>query len=417
MKTRIISIGDELLIGQTVNTNAAYLGTVLTEHNCEIEKVSVIGDELKAIIDEFTDAYDKCEIIAVTGGLGPTHDDLTVKAVVQFFNTELVKNNDVLEDIKERFEKLNRPMSPANIDQALVPKNAEVLRNPYGTAPGLLFNTKGKLFFVLPGVPYEMKGLMQDHVLPILAELSLKRGIITKRITLSTTGIAESALYGKLKAEGVLEIGVIVAFLPSQFGVKIRLTASSTSEENALDMLSEAEQKIRGVAGQFIYSRSGEELGCVVGRLLTERGLRLAVAESCTGGLLSSVLTDYSGSSAFFDRGVVSYGNAAKVEMLEVEEDTIAELGAVSEQVCMQMAQGIRSISAADIGIGISGVMGPTGGTPDKPVGLVFVALSDSENTIVKRFNFGDDRLLNKQRTVQAALDMISKFLLRIPIE
>ena len=417
MDAHIITIGDEILIGQTLNTNAAYIGGKLVDIQVFVKKSSVVADLEEEILKEFKECWENNDLVVVTGGLGPTHDDVTRQCVVKFFNTELVQSKDVLEDIKTMFAKRKREMTKVNEGQALVPKIAKVIRNNRGTAPGFWIEKKNKIFVVMPGVPFEMKEMMEDFVLPELKERLQNPKEISLRKTLQTTGIPESALFEKLGNLDELLEGAKLAFLPSQFGVKLRITAREKTEEEAKNKLTEVEQRIRSKAGRFIFSRDEELLEEVVARLLKERGLTISLAESCTGGGLANALTNVSGASAYFERGIVSYSNASKVEILKVLEDTIAEHGAVSLEVARQMAEGVKSISGTDLGISITGIMGPTGATTGKPVGLVYIGLCDEKVCTAREFTFGDDRIVNKQRTIQAALDMIRKHLLGISLD
>ncbi len=417
MKAQIIAIGDELLIGQTLNSNASYLGKVLTDLDVEVQKQVVIGDEEEIILSEFASAWNIFDLIIVTGGLGPTHDDITCESVAKFFNSELIQNEEVLKDIKERFARLNRTMAPINETQAMVPQIASVIRNYYGTAPGLWIETENKIMVVMPGVPYEMKQMMTNYVIPKLSERIIPSGVTTKRLTLLTTGIAESTLFSKFGDIKEFLNGAKLAFLPSQFGVKLRLTVTEKDEESAFNKLNELEQKIRAFAGRYIFGKDDDDLAEVVGNLLKERGLTISVAESCTGGNICSMLTNFSGSSKYLERGVVVYSNAAKVEILNVDEDAITAFGVVSKEVAVQMADGIKSISGTDVGLSITGVLGPTGGSAEKPVGTVFIGICDQNGCTAQKFNFGDDRILNKQRATQAALDMVRKNILGIPLD
>ena len=414
MNAHIITIGDEILIGQVLNTNAAFIGNELSEHNINVARASVVGDDENEIVREFYNTFEVNDILITTGGLGPTHDDITRKCIVKFFNTELVKNTDVLEDIRALFKKRGRRMTKVNEGQALVPKIAEVIRNPLGTAPGVWIEKEGKIFIAMPGVPYEMVEMMNSYVIPRLMTKMDKPENYTLRKTLQTTGIAESTLFERLGNLDELLGNAKLAFLPSQYGVRLRITVETKTQDEALNQISEIEQKIRNKAGRFIYGTGDELLEAVIGRILKERGLTLAVAESCTGGLISNMLTNVSGSSEYFERCVVSYSNASKVEILRVNEDTIAENGAVSIQVARQMAEGVKAISGTDLGLSVTGIMGPTGATADKPVGLVFIGICDDMVCTAKEFRFGDDRILNKQRTAQAALDMLRRHLLGI---
>lgn len=414
MKAYIITIGDEILLGNTLNTNAAYIGSQLIDINIPVVKTSVIGDDNSFIINELKYASEVADIVIITGGLGPTHDDVTRKSIVDFFNTELIESKEVLEDIKILFEKRKRIVTDVNIDQAKVPRVAEVIRNQLGTAPGFWIEKNNKIYVVMPGVPYEMQAMMDSTVIPKLKERAGdSQKIILKKMIL-TTGIPESTLYERLGNIDELLQGAKLAFLPNQFGVKLRLYVEGEDEYELKNKLMEVEQRIRNKAGRYIYGVDDDQLEAVVGRLLLERELKIATAESCTGGLVGNMLTNVSGSSKYFERGVICYSNAAKVEILKVNEDTLTVHGAVSMEVAMQMAEGIKSTSGSDIGLATTGIMGPTGATAEKPIGLVYIGYCDEKVCTAKKFNFGDNRLLNKQRTAQAALDFVRRQLLGI---
>jgi nicotinamide-nucleotide amidase len=417
MKAYIISIGDELLLGQTVNTNASLIGEKLSNLNIDVTKISVIGDDASVIRDEFNNAWINSEIVLVTGGLGPTHDDVTRNCVVKFFKTNLSLNEDVLKDINELFAKWGREITDINKDQANVPEIAEVIRNNKGTAPGYWIEKDEKIFVVMPGVPYEMEEMMNSFVIPRIQEMGLEKQGFVRRLILNTTGIPESYLFERLGDLDEILGDAKLAFLPNQYGVKLRITVKGEDEETVNNNLIEVEQKIRAKTGRFIFGKNHETLENVVGKLLEKRDLTISVAESCTGGSLANHLTNVSGSSKYFDRGVVSYSNASKVEILKVDEDVIIEHGAVSREVAMQMAEGVRSTSGTDIGVSTTGIMGPTGATTDKPVGLVYIGYCDEKVCTARKVVFGGDRLLNKQRTVQAALDLVRRQVLGISLD
>ncbi len=417
MNAHIITIGDEILIGQTLNTNAAFIGEQLTNISINVKKTSVVPDDEESILKEFKSCLDDNDVVIVTGGLGPTHDDITRKCVVKFFHTELAPNQEVLEDVKNFFKKRGQKITKINEDQALVPKIAEGIRNSRGTAPGMWIEKENKMFVVLPGVPHEMSEMIRSFVIPRLKNKTPEKDFFIKRINLLTTGISESYLFEKLGDLDELLNGATLAFLPSQFGVKMRVTVHDKDEETAKNKIGEIEQKIRSKVGRFIFSQQEENLENVVGRILTERDLTIAVAESCTGGLISNMLTNISGSSKFYERGVITYSNASKVELLKVNEDTLSEFGAVSLEVARQMAEGVRGISGTDLGLAVTGIMGPTGASSDKPVGLAYIGFCDEKVCTAKKFQFGEDRLLNKQRTAQAALEMVRRSLLGIPFD
>jgi nicotinamide-nucleotide amidase len=411
-KVSIISIGDELLIGQTINTNAAYIGEKLTSIGFEIIRNFTVGDNRNDILKTLQDAELISDFIFITGGLGPTHDDITRACILEYFKTDLVFDEQTFERIKKLFAKRNLPMPEINRDQAMVPRIAKVIPNDYGTAPGYDITKNGKRFFVMPGVPYEMRGMMENTILPELKRYIQSKNIFYNQKILYTTGIPESALYSKLEDIRPLFDEIKVAFLPSQFGVKIRLSMQSSDEKLNLEKINFLEEKIRERVGDYIYSDEDLSLEEVIGKILTEKKLKLAIAESCTGGLICNRITNIPGSSNYFERGVVSYSNEAKIQLLGVNPETIKNFGAVSEQTAIEMARGVRKISNADIGISTTGIMGPTGATETKPIGLVFIGYSDKERDFAKQFNFADNRVRNKERTSQAALEILWRALM-----
>lgn len=417
MKAYLISIGDELLIGQTVNTNVAYIGDKLNENRIKVSKNVSIGDDKEEILQEFDIAFKNSDIIIVTGGLGPTHDDITKACISEFFGLKLVEDENALFQVREFFRQRGRKITELNEKQVLVPENSTVIPNENGTAPGMWIDKDNKIFISLPGVPYEMKPMLDNFILPELNKKYGKREQHQVTVNLSTTGIPESVLYDKLERSMELPENVSLAYLPNQYGVKMRITAIDNTEEAAHDKMSEVEQRIRALAGRYIYSKNEEDIENVIARLLIDRGLTVSVAESCTGGLISHRLTNISGSSAFFERGFITYSNGAKVELLKVDEDFIQEYGAVSLEVARQMAEGVKAVSGTDIGLSVTGIMGPTGATEDKPVGLVYIGICDDKICSAKVFRFGNDRMLNKDRTAQATLDMLRRNLLGIPYD
>ncbi len=417
MNAHIVTIGDEILIGQTLNTNAAYIGEQLTKIQIDVKKSSVVADSEEAIMKEFKSCLSVNDIVFVTGGLGPTHDDITRTCIVKFFHTQLIKNKEVFDDVVSFLSKHGRQITKVNEDQALVPKIADVIRNELGTAPGIWIEKDNKIFVAMPGVPFEMHKMMQSFVIPRLKEKLFDLDYSIKISTLQTTGIGESVLFEKLGDLTELLNGGKLAFLPSQFGVKLRITVREKTEEMANNKMSEIVQSIRSKAGRYIFSNEDEPLEEVVARLLKERGQTIAIAESCTGGYISNLLTNISGSSSYYERGIISYSNASKVELLKVNEDTISQYGAVSIEVARQMAEGVKSISGTDIGLSVTGIMGPTGASDNKPIGLVYIGICDDKVCTAKKFNFGDDRIRNKQRASQAALEMVRRYILGISFD
>lgn len=410
MRSVIISIGDELLIGQVLNTNAAFIAEQLNSVGIEVSRVVTVGDEKAEIVRCFEEQYNHADVIIITGGLGPTHDDVTRSAICEFFRVDCIPNDEARTIVERFLRQRNSPWTSAAEDQTLVPRGARVISNRFGTAPGELFERDGKHVIVMPGVPYEMEAMMTDFVVPFFC--GKQTGSFILHRTLKTTGIAESVLATRLgNIEEIIQ-GEKLAFLPSPQGVRLRITVAGSDGTTCKQKLNAIESRIRAKAEKFIYGIDDEELEEVVSRILTERKLSIAVAESCTGGMIAHSLTNVPGSSNYFERGVVTYSDRSKSDILKVPEHLIQTHGAVSEETAKAMASGIKQISQTDIGISTTGIAGPSGGTPEKPVGLVWIGYSDSRETIAIKFNFGEGRLRVKQRTTQAALDLVRRKLL-----
>ncbi len=417
MKAYIISIGDELLVGQVINKNAAYIAQKMSDMSLDVVKICDIPDDIETIKNELDTGFERADLVLMTGGLGPTHDDVTREAIVSYFNTELVVNEEALQNTKEFLEKRGMEFKEIHKSQGLLPKNAEMIPNTKGTAPGMWIKHGDKYLAVMPGVPIEMKAMVDDFICSRLRTVTDYALTKIVRKTLLTTGLPESELALKLgNIEELLE-GASLAFLPSQFGVRMRITVKGETRNEALDKLLLIEQRIRSRVGRYIYGVDNQKLEEVVAKLLIERDMTISTAESCTGGLIASRLTDIPGSSAYFERGIVSYSNGAKVELLNVDEDTLQTNGAVSPEVAEQMAIGVRQSCGTDLGLSVTGIMGPTGATMNKPIGLVYIGLADESKCVVKKFNFGDDRLTNKDKTAQQALEFVRRHLLGISDE
>ncbi len=412
MKAEIITIGDELLIGQVVNTNQAFIAQKLSEIGVRVGLMESVGDDIQEILDAFKVAWQRNDVVIVTGGLGPTHDDITKKAVCSFFDSDLVPNDEIRRHIEELVKKWNRQWGPTYEEQTLFPRKAKLVPNPIGTAGGMLFEEHNKYLFVLPGVPYEMKEMIEQSVVPFLA--SRNTGSVIRHLTLRTTGISESMLAAQLGDIDALLQGTKLAFLPSPTGVRLRITVYGTDVPSVENLLRETEQRIRSRVEKYIYGTNEEELETAIGKLLTERKLTIAVAESCTGGLLADKITDVSGSSNYFQQGLVTYSNKSKVEVLGVPSILLEQHGAVSKEVAEAMAAGIRRVARTDIGLSTTGIAGPTGATSVKPLGLVWVGYADAETTLAVRFQFGDGRRRVKERAAQAALELLRRKLLKL---
>ncbi|MGA3243359.1 MAG: competence/damage-inducible protein A [Bacteroidota bacterium] len=417
MKAEIISIGDELLIGQVINTNQAFIAERLNSIGIAVSRMTTVGDEEDAILESFAEALDNCSIVLVTGGLGPTHDDITRTAVCKFFATDLVVNEEALRRVRGFFERRGIAPKKINEDQALVPRTCTVIQNNHGTAPGFLFERNEKFFIAMPGVPFEMKAMVEEFILPFFAHRA--SGLVIQHRTLKTTGIGESFLaehIGDVNALFRPGDGTTLAFLPGPTGTRLRITVRAKNVAAAQAQIEMVEQAIRAKVGKYIYASGDEELEHVIGKLLLEHHLTLAVAESCTGGLISDRITNVPGSSSYFDRSYITYSNDAKLADLGVPSALIQQHGAVSREVAEAMAEGARRKSNTDIGLSTTGIAGPTGGSAEKPVGLVWVGYSDRSGTLALRFTLGDERRRIKERAAQAALELLRRKLLKVDL-
>jgi nicotinamide-nucleotide amidase len=411
MRAEIISVGTELLLGQIVDTNAAYLAQELASLGIDVYFKQTVGDNLARVQDAVHLALRRADAVLISGGLGPTEDDLTVEAVAGAVGDELVPSPEVADHVRRFFESRGR-VPPASVyKQALVPRGARIIPNRRGTAPGIHLEPEGRMIFIMPGVPYEMRGMMTEYVIPYLR--SRGEGATIHSVVLRVTGEGESAVEARIKD---LIRGTAPTIAPyAKLGeVHLRITAKGPAEE-ARAQVARGEALVRERLGELVYGTGEQSLEEVVGGLLASRGLTVASAESCTGGLLAQRITSVPGSSAYFLEGTVTYGNEAKVARLDVPPALIRSHGAVSAEVAEAMARGIRTRSRARIGIAITGIAGPSGGTPEKPVGLVFIALADAGGVTHRRLTLGAEagRAGIRHLAAQAALNLLRLHLLR----
>lgn len=410
MIAEIICIGDELLIGQTANTNATWLSWALGTAGLAVRQVVTVGDHGEDIRAALALALGRAGLVLLTGGLGPTHDDITKRVVAEFFDSpRLVLDEKVLAHVRSLCARRNLAMTPANEEQALVPEKAQVLWNEIGTAPGLLFERNGKLCAVMPGVPAEMRHIMTERVLPLL-RTQVRDSVIMHR-TIRTIGIAESSLFNRLSPIKEIEKFARIAFLPNYMSIDVRLSVQAGSHDEARSLIAAAETIVLKKAGEFIFGFDEDTLEAVIGRLLTSTHESLAIAESCTGGWVANRITNVPGSSNYFECGVVAYSNTAKMQMLGVPEEILQKYGAVSEQTAIAMAERVRRVAHTTYGLSTTGVAGPGGGTPEKPVGLVWVGLAAPKESIARKFSYTQERMVNKERFSQAALSLLYSFL------
>lgn len=412
MRLEVVTIGDELLLGFTVDTNAAFLARTLSEIGVEIVRRSTVGDEPERIAQAIRDALDRTGAVITTGGLGPTADDRTRPAIAQVFGRQLRMDDAVLARIAARFKRYGYTKMPAsNAVQAMVPEGATVLDNPNGSAPGLwIEDERGRWVAMLPGVPHEMRAMATEVIVPMLTKRYAINGAVVLSRTVRTTGIGESALAELLGEDGHDTVaGLPLAFLPGWEGVDLRITAHDVPRPQAVAALERAEAKLRSHADRYVYGLDGANLAAVVLEMCRTRGLHIGTAESCTGGMLGERITAIPGSSDVYVGGVVAYDDRVKISALGVPAALIGEHGAVSEPVARALATGIRSVLDTEIGIGITGIAGPTGGTPEKPVGTVWIATDVNGDVQVTGRRYLGDREDVRRRSAQAALDQVRR--------
>jgi nicotinamide-nucleotide amidase len=411
IKAEIISIGNEILSGWTLNTNAHYIAQKCRDIGLHVQWMTTIADREDEIKSALSLASSRAAIVLCTGGLGPTPDDITKKTIASFFETNLILDEETLSHILELFESRNMDMPNINRDQALVPKAAKIIPNSRGTAPGLVFEKSNQLFFFMPGVPSEMKNMVQTTVLStIKSYFNLPEFQI---YILRTSGIAESRLFEKLENTLKDYEDIPISFLPKITGVDIKL---KIVDKNSVDHLRTENflKDIKQIIQKYIYTEEDKEIQEIIGEILISKNLTLAIAESFTGGLISDWITDVPGSSDYFLGSVTAYSNRSKIRELGVSEDTLKKFGAVSKQTVQEMSTGIQNMYASDCAIATTGIAGPGGATKTKPIGLCYLSAIYKEKTFVKEFHFGTNRRINKERGAMAALESLRRLLLKI---
>ena len=409
MKLEVVTIGTELLLGQILDTNAAELGRALAGAGAEVVRHVSVADRPETIRAAVREALERTGFVITTGGLGPTRDDMTKREIAALFHKRLLLDDALLRSLEERFRRLGRTMPAVNRTQAEVPEGATVLPNPRGTAPGLWVEDRGRVVVMLPGVPSEMRGLLAEQVLPRLAARG--SGLVVRSRTVRTTGVAESALAERVGPIEEELAPLTLAYLPSTEGVELRVTAWGLRVEEAQSRLAAAAATLRGRAGEDAYGEDGVDLAAVVLDQLRARKARLVVAESCTGGLLSGRITAVPGASDVFIGAVVAYDNVVKSGMLDVPPELLERHGAVSEQVVGAMAAGVQRQFAVDAALAVTGIAGPTGGTPEKPVGTVWLAARLGTQSRALQRVFPGDRGEIRARAAQAALDLLRRLI------
>ncbi|MDG1433377.1 MAG: competence/damage-inducible protein A [Saprospiraceae bacterium] len=413
MTAHIITIGDEILIGQIIDTNSAWMGQQLNMQGIQVGKIVTVSDKQRDITNAVDAAFSEADIILLTGGLGPTKDDITKKALTDYFGVEMRFSESTYNRIQRLFQKFGKTMTEAHHEQSYMPSNADLLMNKMGTAPGMWFEHDGKVLVSMPGVPYEMKYLMEAEVLPKLKNQFPGKPISHR--TVLTVGEGESRIAERIDPFlEALPPNIKMAYLPGTGQVRLRMTGIGDDENELNRLLDTKVEELKPFISEFIFGFEKEKLEEVVGKMLLEKGKTLSTAESCTGGFLAHKITSIPGSSAYFSGSVIAYSNAVKMNQLQVKPSTLKMQGAVSEETVKEMVRGTLDMLKTDIAIAISGIAGPDGGTPEKPVGTIWIGIGDKKNTKTYQLNLWKDRMKNIEYTTTVALNVIRKFLLEL---
>lgn len=402
----LLTIGDEILYGQIIDTNAQWMSVELVRVGIKVVRKTSIGDQESEILTALAEAEKRADIILITGGLGPTSDDITKPCLAKYFNCELKIHEEALAEVREFFVSRGRELTETNRQQAALPVCCTKITNPIGTAPGMWFEKNGKVFMSMPGVPHEMKKMMTDRVIPRLLT-TYKMPVIIHKV-IRTVGIGESMLADKIAPwEKALPEHIKLAYLPSLGEVKLRLTGMGSSAEYLQQELDAMSGKLLSLAGDYIYGYGDESLEEAIGNLLRSRNLTLSIAESCTGGYVSHLITKVPGCSDYFLGSMIPYAYQIKMQQLGVKPETLEKYGAVSEPTISEMASVVRARFNTDIGVATSGIAGPGGATPDKPVGTIWIAYSDKYQTVTKKLQLSKDRMINIRMASAAVLNLI----------
>lgn len=410
MEATLITVGDEILIGQVIDTNSAWMGQELNYRGIKVHEIISISDTREAILDAIKRAFEQTDLILMTGGLGPTKDDITKKTLAEYYEVGMTFHQPTYDYILSFFKKLKKEPTEAHREQCFMPNNATLLRNKMGSAPGMWFDEGGKVLISMPGVPYEMKSIMVEEAFPKIKKRFAAMPIAHR--TILTIGEGETRIAARMEAfEENLPEEVKIAFLPNLGMVRVRLTATGKDESLLNEMLDRKVKELQGVIPELIFGYETDTIQNVIRKNFVEKGKTLATAESCTGGYIAHMITSVPGSSAYFKGGTIPYSNELKEKMLGVQAATLKEHGAVSEQTVIEMLAGTLSLSGADIAVAVSGIAGPGGGTPEKPVGTVWLAVGDKNGTETRKLELWKDRLKNIEYTTILAFNMIRKFL------
>jgi nicotinamide-nucleotide amidase len=411
MKIGILTIGNELMNGRISDTNASFIAREANQQGWSVEAIMSVGDDFASIKNRLDYLLSMTDAVVCSGGLGPTTDDITTAAIAQAFSLPLYTDENVLSYIKDIFTKFNLRWVENNAKQAMFPQGAEIIPNSRGTAPGFALLVKGKFIFVIPGVPAEAKLMVTNGVFPALRQHFPQDEQYIVKQTIKTFGLSEAAVDDRLKNIDFVSLGVNVGFYPVFPENHIVLIAHQKTREEAQRNLQKAQDEVAARLHDYIFAYGEETLENVIAGLLTEKKLTISVAESCTGGMITNRLTDVSGSSVYLERGLITYSNAAKISMLGVPTKIIEKHGAVSEETARLMAEGVRKLAGTDLALSSTGIAGPTGGSREKPVGTIYIALSDAQQTICRYYAYRWDRKRNKDMFSEAALFLLKNYL------
>jgi nicotinamide-nucleotide amidase len=412
MKAEIISIGSEILRGQITDTNANFIAKKLVELGINLEHISAVSDNPESLLSTLKLAFQRSDLIITTGGLGPTEDDITYHTIARALNLKLIKYPEAEENLKRVLKKINKTISPSNLKQVYLPEGVKIIINQYGTAPAMILEKDNKTICSFPGVPHEMKNLIEENLIPYLKD-KFPPSMIKKSKILKVTGLGESSVNELIRDYINKQTNFSFGIYANPEDIQVQITTQAPTEKETDKLLQSSVNQLSKILGNYIYGRDEETIEEVVGNLLKTKKLKVAVAESCTGGMLGEMITRIPGSSEYFQGGVISYSTKAKEDLLKVPPEVIKKYGEVSKEVAQLMAEGVRRYCHSDIGISITGIAGPGGATEKKKVGLVYMALADGKKTLTQKHQLFGNRQLVRLRSARRALNMLRMYLMK----
>lgn len=411
IKAEIISIGSEILKGQITDTNANFIAQKLTKLGIDLEHISAVSDNPESLSSTLKLALQRSGLIITTGGLGPTEDDITYQTIARALNLKLIKYPEAEKNLKRILKKINTTLSPSNLKQVYLPEGAKIIINQYGTAPAMILEKDNKIICSFPGVPHEMKRLIEENLIPYLKE-KFPPSMIKKAKTLKITGLGESSVNELIRDYINKKTNFSFGIYANPEDIQVQITTQTPTEKETDKLLQSSVNQLKKILGNYVYGTDKQSLEEIVGNLLMNRKLKVAVAESCTGGMLGEMITRIPGSSEYFQGGVISYNARVKEDLLKVPPEVIRKYGEVSRQVAKSMAEGVRRCCQSNVGISITGIAGPGGATEKKKVGLVYMALADNKKTITQKHQLFGDRQLIRLRSARRALNMLRMYLM-----